>query len=182
MSGSHISSWVFHEVTHYGLNENAKSFSGDDFTIKNGQGQVVIKADGKVFAFGDNIKLHDTNGQELSHITKEHMHTHKTYAIKNQSGNTVATVQKKHHMGNEEIVVYRGTDTDGEILLKFNGHMMHKNFTVHNAQGHEIAKSHDKTFHLTALMGKDDYVLEVQPNHDVILIISALLAIDCMNE
>jgi len=54
---------------------------GDDFTIKDNEGQDVFFVDGKAFSIGDKLSFQDMNGNELAFISQRVLSFKKTYEI-----------------------------------------------------------------------------------------------------
>ena len=44
---------------------------GDDFSIRNAEGQDVLYVDGKVFSFGDKLSFRDAGGDALVRIEQK---------------------------------------------------------------------------------------------------------------
>lgn len=72
-----------------------KLFSwGDDFTIKDENGQDRYYVDGKAFSIGDKASFQDMQGNELARIEQKLLSIGKTFRIY-RDGKQVATVKKK---------------------------------------------------------------------------------------
>lgn len=71
-----------------------KFFSwGDDFYIKDEQGQDVFYVDGKVFSLGDKLSFQDMSGNELAFISQKLLAWGPTYEIY-RAGQLCAVVKK----------------------------------------------------------------------------------------
>jgi len=66
---------------------------GDDFSIKDADGQEVYYIDGKVFSFGDKLSIKDRSGAELVRINQKLLSLGPQYEIVS-GGETVAVVKK----------------------------------------------------------------------------------------
>ena len=72
-----------------------KLFSwGDDFTIKNAEGEDVFFVDGKAFTFGSKLSFQDMKGNELAFISQKLLNWGPTYEI-SRGGAVVAVVKKQ---------------------------------------------------------------------------------------
>jgi len=67
---------------------------GDDFTIKDEQGQDVFFVDGKAFSIGEKLSFQDMAGNELAFIRQKLLAWGPTYEI--YRGSELAAVVKKH--------------------------------------------------------------------------------------
>ena len=54
---------------------------GDDFAIKDADGNDVFYVDGKAFSLGDKLSFKDTAGNELAYISQKLLSLKKTYEI-----------------------------------------------------------------------------------------------------
>src|ERR671919_630642 len=66
---------------------------GDDFTIKNADGEDVYYVDGRAFSFGDKLSFKDMRGNELAFIDQKLLSLGPQYEII-RGGRTVAVVKK----------------------------------------------------------------------------------------
>ena len=66
---------------------------GDDFSIKDADGQEVYYIDGKVFSFGNKLSILDRSGAELARINQKLLSIGPRYEIV-RGGETVAVVKK----------------------------------------------------------------------------------------
>ena len=66
---------------------------GDDFTIKNDQGEDVFFVDGKVFSIGDKLSFQDMSGNVLAFISQKLLSWGPTYEV--YRGGELAAVVKK---------------------------------------------------------------------------------------
>ena len=66
---------------------------GDDFTIKNADGQDAFFVDGKAFSWGDKLSFQDMSGKELAFIRQKLLSWGPTYEI-DVHGKLVAVVKK----------------------------------------------------------------------------------------
>jgi uncharacterized protein YxjI len=67
---------------------------GDDFYIKDKDGNDIYFVDGKAFTIGDQLSFQDLAGNELAFIKQRVLSWGKTYEIF-RDGNVVATVRKE---------------------------------------------------------------------------------------
>lgn len=146
-----------------------KIFSlGDDFTIKNSEGQDVFLVDGKSWSFGHKQSFQDMAGNELCFIEQKVLSWGPTYQIY-RSGNLAAVVKK-------ELFTFFKTrftvDVPGPDDLEAEGdfHACHYRFTRH---GNLVAQVSKEWFALS-----DTYGVDIQPNEDDVLILACTVVID----
>src|SRR4051794_36586217 len=66
---------------------------GDDFTIKDADGNPAYKVDGKVFSFGDRLSFNDMQGNQVALIDQKLLSLKPQYEI-SRGGKRVAIVKK----------------------------------------------------------------------------------------
>jgi uncharacterized protein YxjI len=104
-----------------------KLFSwGDDFTIKNAEGEDVFFVDGKAFTFGSKLSFQDMKGNELAFIAQKLLNWGPTYEI-SRGGAVVAVVKKQlfalfHHRFTVDVpgpddIEAKGSFTDHEYTF-----------------------------------------------------------------
>eukprot|EP01006_Ploeotia_vitrea_P057279 TRINITY_DN68163_c6_g14_i1.p1 TRINITY_DN68163_c6_g14~~TRINITY_DN68163_c6_g14_i1.p1 ORF type:complete len:197 (+),score=9.17 TRINITY_DN68163_c6_g14_i1:60-650(+) len=188
-----ISNYVYQQPTSWVLRESIKSWSGNDFKIKDTNGQVVAFADGKAFSFSDTTVLNDASGQPLCAIKRDHFHMHQQYVIMDPSQQYVlATVRKKAWSWKPKIKVYEGaaqfgcasSESDSRQLLELKGSWTGRNFNFQDpATGASLASSHERYSNMSGwFFGKDEYELTVQPNVDCVLVWATIIACDLIKE
>eukprot|EP01006_Ploeotia_vitrea_P018107 TRINITY_DN49373_c0_g1_i1.p1 TRINITY_DN49373_c0_g1~~TRINITY_DN49373_c0_g1_i1.p1 ORF type:complete len:209 (-),score=21.15 TRINITY_DN49373_c0_g1_i1:15-641(-) len=186
--------WTFSTPTKWVLHEKVRSFSGNDFTVKDMQGNVVARADGKLFSFSNTTTLTDSHRQPLCQIRKEHFHLHSQYRIESaDGGHTHATMRRKILSWKPDIRVFDGPakfgshgvgDTSSPQILQMNGSWTGRNTTFTDPHtGQVLAHSHERYTNVTGwVFGQDEYVLEIAPGVDCMLIFASILCIDNMKE
>mmetsp|Transcript_17123 Transcript_17123/g.45225 ORF Transcript_17123/g.45225 Transcript_17123/m.45225 type:complete len:316 (-) Transcript_17123:65-1012(-) len=185
--------WTSEGETVWCLHENVASVTGDSFTIKDGEGEVRIKANAAIFNIKDEIELLDAETeQELCTIRQELLHLSPTYRIC-VGGDVVATVRKDRFSPVfKTIRVYEGNaefnaltnSTDAPCLLQLNGGMVSSRKTyVYDGQTEEqIAFVKEKSWTPGSFFGQDDYAVSVQEGGDIVLILAAMIVKDELTE
>lgn len=146
-----------------------KLFSwGDDFCIKNEQGEDVFFVDGRAFSFGDKLAFQDMAGNELAFIRQKVLSWGPTYEI--YRGSELAAVVKK-----ALFTLFRckfTVDVPGPDDLEAVG-----NFSDHEynfARGERpVAAVSKRWFAWT-----DTYGVEIADGEDDVLILASTVVID----
>lgn len=151
----------------YQMKQKLFSF-GDDFHIKDSDGQHVATVDGKVLSIGDKLVLQDANGNELVRIEEKLIALKPTYEIV-RDGTVVATVSK------DFFTLFRCSftvDVPGPDDLAAQGSFGDHEyaFTRSNRRVAVVSKS---WFSLS-----DSYGVEVQDGEDPMLILASTVVID----
>lgn len=141
---------------------------GDDFSIKDDQGQDRFIVDGEAFSIGDKFSFQDMSGRELARIDQRVVSLKKTYEI--YRGEELAAVVKK-----EWFTPLRGTfsiDISGPNDIRAEGNFWEHEY--HFLRGAAvIAKVSKRYFALS-----DTYGVDIEPEQDDVLILSSVVVID----
>ena len=151
----------------YLLKQKLLSF-GDDFYIKDDDGNDVYFVDGKAFSFGDQLSFQDLQGNEIAYIRQRLLAWGKTYDI-SRNGELAAVVQKElfgllHHRFTVDVP---GPD-DLEAVGSFTDH------EYEFRRGDRVAA----TVSMRWLSFTDTYGIEVAPGEDDVLILASAVVID----
>jgi uncharacterized protein YxjI len=146
-----------------------KLFSwGDDFTIRDAEGNDVYCVDGKALSFGKQLSFQDMHGNELLYIRQELFAWGPTYEI-TKGGAVVATVKKElFSFFNCRFMV----DVPGPDDLEAKGDFVHHEyeFTRHDQP---IARVSKEWFSWS-----DTYGVDTGEGEDDVLILAATVVID----
>ncbi len=146
-----------------------KLFSwGDDFIIKDDQGNEQFYVDGKAFSLGNQLSFQDMQGNELAFIRQKLLAWGPTYEIY-RSGKLYAVVKK--HL----FTFFRCSftvDIPGPDDIEAQGNFIDKEYTFYQFDG-PIAKVSKTWFSFT-----DTYGVEVSPGQDDILLLASTVVID----
>jgi uncharacterized protein YxjI len=129
---------------------------GDDFYIRDENGQDVYFVDGKAFSFGDQLSFQDLEGNELAYIKRKVLSWGKTYEI-TRGGQLAAVVKKElfafiHHRFSVDVpgpddLEARGSFTDHEYTFERHGQLVatvsKRWFSWSDTYGVEIAEGED---------------------------------------
>jgi len=185
--------WTSEGDTVWCLHENVASVTGDSFTIKDGEGEVRIKANAAIFNIKDSIELLDAEtDEEVCTIKQELLHLSPTYRIC-VGGDVVATVRKDRFSPVfKTIRVYEGNaefnaltnSTDAPCLLQLNGGMIssRKTYVYDGETEEQIAYVKEESWTPGSFFGQDDYAVNVQEGGDIVLILAALIVKDELTE
>ena len=154
----------------YVMRERILSF-GDDFTIKNAEGEDVFYVDGKVLAIGDKLSFKDMEGRELVLIDQKVLSLGRQYEII-RNGATVAVVKK--HLFTPFGARFT-VDVPGPDDLEARGNFLDHEYTFERG-GREVARVSKRWFSFA-----DTYGIDVDEGQDDVLILAAAVVIDLVS-
>jgi uncharacterized protein YxjI len=141
---------------------------GDDFTIKDEQGQDVFFVDGKAFSIGEKLSFQDMAGNELAFIRQKLLAWGPTYEI--YRGSELAAVVKKHLFTflNCKFTV----DVPGPDDLEAEGNFLDHEYRFTRG-GRIVATVSKQWFSWT-----DTYGVEIADGEDDVLILASTVVVD----
>jgi uncharacterized protein YxjI len=152
----------------YTLRQDLIGF-GDDFTIKNGDGDEVYRVDGKAFTLlREKLSFEDLNGHELAFIRSKIIALTDSYEI--LRGDEVAAVVKK-----DLINVFRcgfTVDVPGPDDLEAQGSLLDHEYAFTRG-GKTVATVSKKWFAI-----RDTYGVDIADGEDPVLILASAVVID----
>mmetsp|Transcript_15824 Transcript_15824/g.18232 ORF Transcript_15824/g.18232 Transcript_15824/m.18232 type:complete len:163 (-) Transcript_15824:106-594(-) len=141
---------------------------GDDFAIKNAEtDEDVFFVKGKVFSWGDDLTITDTDGNEVSHIKQKMMSLLPKYEI-HKNGEKFADVQKKLSWMNQKFEL----DVPGDNDYSIKGSFWKHDFNFERS-GEVVATVSKKVFSWS-----DAYSIEIVDGEDDVSILSTCIVID----
>jgi uncharacterized protein YxjI len=144
---------------------------GDDFTIKNSDGDDVFYVDGKALSFRNKLSFKDMNGRELARIEQKLLNIGPQYAII-RGDETVAVVKKKLFT----LLRARFTvDVPGPNDLEAHGDFLDHEYTFER-NGREVARVSKRWISLS-----DAYVVDVDDAEDDVVILATAVVIDLVS-
>lgn len=144
---------------------------GDDFTIKDANGNDVFSVDGKVFSFGDKLSFKDRIGEEVAFIDQKLLSFGPQYEIR-RGGETIAVVRK--HL----FTLFRArftVDVPGPNDLEARGNFLDHEYAFERG-GREVARVSKKWFSLA-----DTYAVDIDEGEDDVLILASAVVIDLVS-
>jgi uncharacterized protein YxjI len=141
---------------------------GDDFTIKNAQGEDAFFVDGKVFALGDQLSFQDMEGNELAYIRQKLLAWGPTYEL-HRDGELVAVVKKKL------FTLFRCAftiDVPGPDDLLAEGDFLDHEYAI--ARGDRTVATVSKRW----FSWTDSYGVDVADGEDPVLVLASTVVID----
>jgi uncharacterized protein YxjI len=141
---------------------------GDDFDITDEDGNVLFRADGKVFTLRQRLVLEDPSGAEVASVHRHLVALRPTYEIR-VGGETAAEVRRKLFTPFREKFVI---DIPGPHDLELKGDLLDHEFTVER-DGTEVASVSKKWFRI-----RDTYAVRVADGEDHLLILATVLALE----
>ena len=148
-----------------------KMFSiGDDYWVETGEGERVIKVDGRALRIRDTLVLEDTSGRELLRVQERKLSVRDTMVIE-RGDEKVATV-KKALVGFRDRFSISVEDADD---LDVRGNIVDHEY--------EFKRDGEKVAEVSKRWGRvrDTYGVEVAPGEDDALIIAAAVCIERMS-
>ena len=144
---------------------------GDDFTIRDADGNDAYYVDGKVFSFGNKLTFNDRDGHEVARIDQKLPSFGPQYTI--MRGDHTVAVVKKHLF-----TLFRArftVDVPGPGDLEARGNFLDHEYTFAR-EGREVARVSKKWFRLS-----DTYAVDVDAGEDEVLILAAAVVIDLVS-
>lgn len=141
---------------------------GDDSTITDENGNVVLEVDGKVLTLRDRLVLRNPTGREVAEVQRRLIALRATYAIK-IDGREAATVRKHFFTPFRDRFTI---DIPGPDDLELSGNLLDHEFTIRRGD-RTVATASKRWFSL-----RDTYAVEVAPGEDELLILASVLALE----
>lgn len=144
-----------------------KIFSfGDNFVIKDDQGNDRFIVRGKVFALGDKLRIYDMQGQELFYIEQKLLRLLPEYTIY-KSGQAVATVKKEFTFFKPRFSIW---STYGNYTIQ--GNFWGMDFSILK-NGRQVAQVSKRW-----LSFGDTYGVDIVDDEDYAFILALVIVID----
>jgi uncharacterized protein YxjI len=144
---------------------------GDDFTIKDADGNDAYHVDGRAFSFGDKLRFKDTGGNELVFIDQKLLSIGAQYELI-RGGKTVAVVKK--HLFSPFRARFT-VDVPGPDDLEAQGNFLDHEYAFERG-GREVARVSKKWFRLA-----DTYAVDIEDGQDDVLILASAVVIDLVS-
>ena len=144
---------------------------GDDFRIKNADGDDVFFVDGKVLSFGDKLSFKDMTGKELVRIDQKLLSIGPQYEII-RGDETVAVVKK------QLFTLFRArftVDVPGPNDLEAKGNFLAHEYTFER-DGKEVARVSKRWFSMA-----DTYAIDIDEGEDDVVILASAVVIDLVS-
>lgn len=154
----------------YIMKERMLSF-GDDYKIRDADGNDRFYVDGKVFSIGNKLSFQDMQGNELAFIQQKLLSWGPTYYI-HRDGELAATVKK--HLFTFVRCAFT-VDVPGPNDYHAQGSFLDMDYTFQRG-GQIIATVSKKWISLT-----DSYTVDIDDNEDDILILASAVVIDLIS-
>lgn len=141
---------------------------GDDYTIKDADGNAAFYVDGKVFSIGDKLSFQDMQGNELAFIRQRLLAWGPTYEIY-RDGELAATVKK--HLFTFVRCAFT-VDVPGPNDYEAQGSFLDMEYTFRRDSG-PVA-----TVSKTWIALTDSYGIDIVEGEDDVLILASAVVID----
>ncbi|WWD18250.1 hypothetical protein CI109_102700 [Kwoniella shandongensis] len=133
------------------LKEKAFSFSGDDFAVKDQNGQVVVRCKGQAFSFRDRKVITDPNGRLLYGLRNKLMSIHKTYIGEDEQEREIFRIRKKISMSTRMEATFINHSTRAETTLELRGDFWGGSADIHMVNGPIVAQISRQMFNAREL-------------------------------
>lgn len=141
---------------------------GDDFTIRDEDGNEQYYVDGKVFTIGDKLSMRNRAGEEVAFIRQKLLRLGPTYEV-SRRGEVVAVVKKKLFT----LLHCRfSVDVPGPDDLEAKGSFLDHDYAF-KQHGRTVAEVSKKWIAV-----RDSYVIDISPDQDHELILACAVVID----
>jgi len=150
----------------YVMKQKIWSF-GDDFAIRDRDGNGVFFVDGKVFSLGDKLSFKDDSGRELAFIKERLISLKKTYEIY-RDGALFATVKKNITFFRDQFTV----DVPGPNDYEVRGDFFDHEYTFQRS-GREVATVSKRFFSWS-----DTYGIDIVDGEDDVTILATAVVVD----
>lgn len=143
---------------------------GDDFFIKNFDGEKIFKVDGKALRIRDTLHFEDMKGNELCYIQEKLLYFKDTARIE-RNGKNLALVKKAL------IAPFRDrwvAHLENGNKLKIQGNILNHEYRIRSNKG-KVARVSKRWFRI-----RDTYGVQVELGQDDILILAITVVIDVM--
>ncbi|HUR38370.1 MAG TPA: LURP-one-related family protein [Planctomycetota bacterium] len=141
---------------------------GDDYTIRDANGDDVFRVDGKVFCIGDQLSLQTMDGRELAYIDQKLLSWGPTYEIWRGGGLAAVVKKSVFTLFHCKFTV----DVPGPDDLLAEGDFWEHEYRF-TREGREVASVSKRYFSWT-----DTYGIEVPQGEDPVLILASAVVID----
>lgn len=182
---AHASAYVFDRPIELKLEEKFRSLSGDSFKITDvATDAVLFMMKGKVASVIKERKtLTDAQGQPLYSLTEAVFSLRDRMFITDaQTKQPVLCLRKKGFipmMGTSTVQVWHGGSDEGSPYLEIKGNILRKAFNITEcATGRSIGTVKRKSNAKSIILGKDSYILAVEPGIDSALLTTLTVALD----
>lgn len=142
---------------------------GNDFVVKDENGNSMYYIDGKAFSFGQKLSFQDMNKNELCFIAQKHLKMKPTYSV-TKDGQELAKITKSIMSFRDNFTI----DVPGPDDISVSGSWIEHEYSFkrnHNV----IANVSKKWFRMS-----DTYGIEIFNSNDTLLVLSCAVVIDLM--
>jgi uncharacterized protein YxjI len=157
-------------ATRYNMKQKLVSF-GDDFWIKNEEGEKVYKANGKMLRVRDTLFFEDRNGRELCKIQTKVLRVKDSMEIEDPNGRRLAMVKKAIISPVRDRWTVKISDGPD---LKVQGNILDHEYDIGEGRD-KIAEISKKWFRI-----RDSYGVQIESGQNDIVLLAVTVAIDMM--
>ena len=145
---------------------------GEDSTITDEHGNLMLRVDGKVLTLRDRLVIKDPSGREVAQVHRRLVALRPTYQI--EIGGHAAAEVKKHLFTpfHDKFTI----DVPGPDDLEMTGSLFEHEFTVKRG-GRVVARASKRWFHF-----RDTYAVDIADGENHLLILAGVLALELAEE
>ena len=144
---------------------------GNDFTIRDSEGNKAYHVDGKVFTFGDKLIFKDTAGQEVARIEQKLLTLGATYDVYRGDRHVARVKKKMFTFFRDKFYV----DVPGPDDLEVSGSILDREYRFER-HGKTVAKVSKAFFSWT-----DTYGIDIEDGEDDVLILACAVVVDMVS-
>ena len=146
---------------------------GDDFDIKDGNGQPVFHVDGKIFTIRNSAKITDMAGAEVAGLHRKMVAIRHTFVIERPGQKDVRVRKDLINIIGDHFVIERDDENGANGgQLDVRGDILHHSYRIEDKKG-QVAEVSKAWISLTHTYG-----VEIESGQDDLLILASVVAID----
>ncbi|KAJ7622103.1 tubby C-terminal-like domain-containing protein [Roridomyces roridus] len=166
------------------LKEKVLTWSGEDFSVKDQWGSVVVRCEGKLFSISDQKKFVDASGNHVFTLKNKIWHIHKTMEAEDLAGNVILKLRGKIQLfGSTMNITFTNFADNREVELVCKGDWIGRKATIARSDTNQIVAQIGRNF-LNAreiFAGAETYQVNVAPGVDLALIAAICIALNERN-
>ncbi|ORX35443.1 tubby C-terminal-like domain-containing protein [Kockovaella imperatae] len=163
------------------LKEKIMSWTGDDFSVKDTDGNVVCRCSGQAFSLRERKIITDPNGNELFHLRKKQLAIHSTWIGEDAGGSEIFAITKHFSLGTKMRAKFTNVSTGARETISIRGGILSQSADItigEDGSGPAVARIERKLFSLGEWAGQQTYTVTVAQGVDLALIAAICICFD----
>ncbi|RSH77415.1 uncharacterized protein EHS24_003381 [Apiotrichum porosum] len=161
------------------LREKVLSWTGDDFGVKDTNGNVVVSCNAKMFSIRNKKTITDPNGQFLFGIQKKILRLLSTFVAVDANDNEIFRVKNKIAFGSKMHATFVNASTGQPTTISLRGDIIGRSADLILDNGQVVAQIKRDILNATNFFtGQDTYYVVVAPGVDLSLITAICICFD----